>query len=151
MTCLTSQKKSSICGVILSSTWSFQVFFSITTHAPFLDINSQSTAPGEAIVRKGESVSNQEILDAFRPWRLVHPSSHATNTLFLEKYLPKMLSNIRPIEELNEESRTTWQRVVKAAEARLRYLIKKDRKHQDIDGEKVGVRFSIPEKTFFSS
>ena len=136
-------------SVILGFSCSFQAFFSISTHAPLLDINSQSTAPGEAFVRKGDSVSNQEILDAFRPWRLVHPSSHATNTLFLEKCLPKMLSNIRPIEELNEESRAICQRGVHAAEGRLRIVIKNDRRKRDIDGEKVGVRFCIPEKTFF--
>ena len=141
--------------VHLKNAFYFQIFFSISTHAPLLDINSQSAPPGEVIVpfeglQRGESVSNQEILDAFRPWRHVHPSSHATNTLFLEKCLPKMLSNIRPIEELNEESRAIWQRVVHAAEGRLRIVIKNDRRKRDIDGEKVGVRFCIPEKTFFT-
>ena len=60
-----------------------------------------------------KSVTNAEIIEAFRPWRKVKPSQYTSNCEFLEEHLPKLVALPIDVSKLEEgEKLSEWKRIV---------------------------------------
>ena len=91
----------------------------------------------------GDTVTNGQVLEAFRPWRHKKPSSHANNIEFLDQYLCQEFASHLPVEEFEADDvlRSVWKRSVVNAEGRLRVILKHEKKRQNISPDKVRNQF----------
>lgn len=86
-----------------------------------------------------DSITNDQILIAFKPWRRVKPNQFGTNQEFLKQYLPSVLDNLVQVDDLDDDHKDAveWKRVLKTTTVRLQRLAKSEKENRTIDRSRV--------------